>query len=211
MELAPHDLLWIRDRSSLVSCSPLPSWVDEALDQAPLVVVRRAPLVDDMVPVGVRGPTRGQRFATYVLVDDIVERITPEQLVAEKKWRTCPRTRQIGALNVLESVDELLTTRGFRWGPTGSVGFELASGVPTATPASDLDLVILVPNRLSIKVARQFAEAFTRLPVRVDGQLETPGGAVLLTEYARAKPPVLLRTREGPRLVVDPWAETGGI
>ncbi|GGE12602.1 hypothetical protein GCM10011571_12520 [Marinithermofilum abyssi] len=164
-----------------------------------------------MVPAGVRGRTRDLRFAAYIPTHAIVERITPEQLAAKKIWRTCPRTRQIGALGVLESVDELLTARGLTWGPTGSVGFELASGVPTATATSDLDLVIRVTNHLSVEMARQLVQAFTRLPVRVDGQLETPGGAVSLAEYARGEPPVLFRTRTGPRLVNTPWMEMGGI
>jgi phosphoribosyl-dephospho-CoA transferase len=45
----------------------------------------------------------------------------------------------------------------------------------------------------------------TKLAVRVDLQLETPLGAVLLAEYVKTVDTTLLRTAVGPRLVRDPW------
>jgi len=41
--------------------------------------------------------------------------------------------------------------------------------------------------------------------IRTDAQIETPGGAVALAEYAVASGSVLVRTADGPRLVTDPW------
>ena len=38
--------------------------------------------------------------------------------------------------------------RGDRWGPGGSVGFEIATGAATATATSDLDLILRQDVRL---------------------------------------------------------------
>jgi len=98
----------------------------------------------------------------------------------------------------------LFTSLGLAWGPTGSVGFELATGTAVAGPASDLDVVIRAPELWSLARARELADDLARLPVRVDMQLDTPSGAVALAEYARGGR-VLLRTPDGPKLVNDPW------
>jgi phosphoribosyl-dephospho-CoA transferase len=98
----------------------------------------------------------------------------------------------------------------FIWGPTGSVGFELASGKPTATATSDLDLLIRMPNHLprdeAQRIQAKLDEQAARAGIRIDAQLETPAGGVALAEYASGKARVMARHASGPRLVVDPWA-----
>jgi phosphoribosyl-dephospho-CoA transferase len=42
--------------------------------------------------------------------------------------------------------------------------------------------------------------------VRIDAQLETPGGGVALNEWAEGKPRVMVRSASGPSLIHDPWA-----
>jgi phosphoribosyl-dephospho-CoA transferase len=98
----------------------------------------------------------------------------------------------------------LFTFLGLAWGPTGSIGFELATGVAVAGPASDLDVVVRAPEPWFLAQARELVADLARLPVRVDTQLDTPTGAVVLGEYARGGR-VLLRTPDGPKLVNDPW------
>jgi phosphoribosyl-dephospho-CoA transferase len=98
----------------------------------------------------------------------------------------------------------LFTFLGLAWGPTGSVGFELATGTAVVGPASDLDVVVRAPEPWSHVRARELADDLARLPVRVDTQLDTPSGAVALAEYARGGR-VLLRTPDGPKLTNDPW------
>jgi phosphoribosyl-dephospho-CoA transferase len=112
----------------------------------------------------------------------------------------------VPALAALETLAAQLEARAIPWGPCGSVGFELASGVPTAGPASDLDVTMTAPEPLPRPVAVALLAAFTHLPVRVDVQLEVPHGAVALAEYAAARGPLVLRTNDGARLVSDPWA-----
>ena len=205
-DVAPHDLLRLRDGADLAFPSPLPGWVLEALNRAPFVVVRRAPLLGGgLVPVGVRGPSRRDRFAAHIPIDAVAERIAPEQLAAARPWRGSPRRTSIPALRGLEVADRALGSLGLCWGPTGSVGFELASGLPTTSLGSDLDLLLRCHEPLSVSDARRLLAVLAAAPVRVDAQIETPNGSVALTEYACGEAAMLLRTTDGPRLVDDPW------
>jgi phosphoribosyl-dephospho-CoA transferase len=200
----PHDLLRLADGAGIRYEGPVPAWVPASLARVPWVVVRRSPTIAGLVPVGVRGRTRPERLATFLAPTAVAARVTPEGLAAARGWRHAFRTRWVGALRVLDAVDELFTFPGLAWGPTGSVGFELATGVAVAGPASDLDVVVRAPEPWSLDRARELVEDLTRLPVRIDTQLDTPTGAVALAEYARGGR-VLLRTPDGPRLVNDPW------
>jgi len=184
----------------------VPAWVPESLARVPWVVVRRARTQAGLIPVGVRGRARGERFAAWLAPDAVAARVTPEYLADARRWRHVPRARRVGSLRVLDAVDELCTSLGLAWGPTGSVGFELATGVAAAGAASDLDVVVRAPEPWSLENAREIAGDLARLPVRVDVQLDTPGGAVALAEYSRGGR-VLLRTPDGPSLTHDPWWE----
>jgi phosphoribosyl-dephospho-CoA transferase len=184
----------------------VPAWVPESLARAPWVVVRRARMQAGLIPVGVRGRARGERFAAWLAPDAVAARVTPEYLAAARCWRHVPRARRVGCLRVLDAVDELCTSLGLAWGPTGSVGFELATGVPSAGVDSDLDVLIRAPQPWSLQKAREMADYLNRLPARVDAQLEVPAGAVALDEYVRGGR-VLLRAPDGPALTRDPWRE----
>jgi phosphoribosyl-dephospho-CoA transferase len=200
-----HDLLQMPGVADLVCLEPAPAWVGDALRQAPFVVVRRAAVIYGMIPVGVRGSLRNQRFAAYLPAGSIVSRITPEQLVGARPMQVRGRSGQIPAFNALAMIEAELANFRLRWGPTGSVGFELATGLAAATPASDLDLLVRVPKRLSMATAERLLASLSAAPCGVDVQLETPHGAVALAEYARGERPVLLRQTSGPVLVFDPW------
>jgi phosphoribosyl-dephospho-CoA transferase len=184
----------------------VPAWVPASLARAPWVVVRRARTPAGLIPVGVRGRARGERFAALLATDAVAARVTPENLAAARSWRRMPSARWVGSLRVLDAVDELFASLGLAWGPTGSVGFELATGVAAADTTSDLDVVVRAPEPWPPECAREIADYLNRLPVRVDAQLDAPAGAVTLAEYARGGR-VLLRTPDGPRLVHDPWRE----
>jgi phosphoribosyl-dephospho-CoA transferase len=207
-----HDLLQISGLADLVYVGwelpekRCPLWVERSLERAPFVVVRRANLFDGMIPVGVRGSLRKQRSAAYLAPESIRNRITPEQLAANRGWLTNARTEEIPAFKVLADLEEKLANFPLAYGPTGSIGFELASGLPTATSTSDLDLLVRAPARLPMQVAQELITIFSGSACRVDSQLETPRGAVSLTEYARGKTPLLLRQAGGSVLISDPWA-----
>jgi phosphoribosyl-dephospho-CoA transferase len=207
----PHDLLVLRDTQSLQypAMNP-PHWVSLALKRAPLVVVRRAPAMGNLLPVGIRGQNRSERCTVYLPVTACCdERITPEQLVATQVWTWSQRLRQMGAIQALAEIAPCLQASGLSWGPTGSVGFELASGVPTATTTSDLDLLVRAPQPLCWQTAEALLTNLAQVSVRIDVQIETPDGAIALAEYVQRGPDghttMLLRTNDGPRLVCNPW------
>jgi phosphoribosyl-dephospho-CoA transferase len=202
---APHDLLRLRPRTSLAcDCAP-PAWAREHLAGArTVVVVRRARPRGSLLAVGVRGGARSERLAAWVAPVAIEERITPEALAARHAWREEPR-RRVAPLDALDAVAALVEPLGLAWGPVGSAGFELATGVSCLHAGSDLDILVRAPARLAC--ADALWAALAALAVRVDVQVETPRGAVALAELAAGTRQVLLRTFDGPRLVADPWGE----
>jgi phosphoribosyl-dephospho-CoA transferase len=94
----------------------------------------------------------------------------------------------------------------FTWGPTGSVGYELATGIAAVTATSDIDLVVRAPHEVSRQRARLLLVELASLPIRIDVQIETPSGAIALAEYVAGGTQIAFRTVDGPRLVNDPWA-----
>ncbi len=204
-EVTTHALLRICGADSVLWADPPPAWALAALVRAPWVVVRRARGAG-LIPVGVRGALRAQRLAAWLHPGQVLEWVTPTGLAERREWSKCGRRTPVPALAALDAVDALLRARGILWGPCGSVGFELASGTPTASPTSDLDVMIPAATPLPPAVAVALLAALAQLPVRVDAQLEVPQGAVALAEYAAARGPLVLRTVDGARLVRDPWA-----
>jgi phosphoribosyl-dephospho-CoA transferase len=202
----PHDLLRLADGTGLSHEESVPAWMPTSLARAACVVVRRAHAPAGLIPVGVRGRTRAERFAALLPLDAVAARVTPEDLVCARGWRNMVRARWIRSLQVLDAIDELFAAFGLVWGPTGSVGFELATGVGAASTDSDLDVVVRAPEPLPLGNAREIADYLNRLPVRVDAQLDAPAGAVTLADYVRGGR-ILLRTPDGPILIRDPWQD----
>lgn len=201
MELRPHDLIRINAKDDLmIEGSLLPAWAEDALLRAPYVVVRRALPKRDMVPVGIRGVHRGERWASWIpwpAVDDVIR---PEMLLADLHKQVLPMEVS-EVLRSLQKIAPILNDKGLRWGPTGSVAFELATGTPTITDTSDLDLVIRCSRSLSVEKGRVLlirlrAESL----VRLDIQLDTPMGGVSLADYVNCGQ-VLVKTLSGPMLV----------
>jgi phosphoribosyl-dephospho-CoA transferase len=202
-----HDLIQLREPIALTAEGPAPSWVETALGQAPWVVVRRGHLRDGMMPVGVRGLTRSQRFAAFVSVAEIANRLSPEDLTVVDRDIEQFRKDAIPALAALDCIAPLLVRRGYHWGPGGSVGFEIATGIATATASSDLDLILRQDRRLEPNKAAKLLAALAKAaaPARIDVILETPGGGVALADLAAMPAQVLVRTPDGARLSADPW------
>jgi phosphoribosyl-dephospho-CoA transferase len=205
--LSVHALLRVADLDALVFEAPRPRWVPAALQLAPWVVVRRAAPQPRLWPVGIRGGRRQQRSAAWLPHHAILECITPQALAAKQAWRQRTRSTATPAIAALDAAAAILVAHGFagRWGPGGSVGFELASGVPSTTSDSDLDLVLSADEPLTWSDATRLHADLSKLPVRVDLLLETPHGAAVLADYAKSAGTTLLRSAHGPRLVRDPW------
>jgi phosphoribosyl-dephospho-CoA transferase len=208
IEVSPHDLLRIESVDDL-SQSP-PAWVYTSLKRACWVVVRRSFPREGMAPVGVRGTSRDQRFAAYLSREAILECVTPEELVSRLAWMKNGRREEIPPIRALDLVGRIMPEFGLQWGPSGSVGFEIATGLPTAAMNSDLDLVIRAPNKLSRDLCRRLCNRLAdELPVRTDVLIETGAGAIALAEYVRGDLPILFRSAAGPKLVDRPWHIAG--
>ncbi|KAB2336670.1 malonate decarboxylase holo-ACP synthase [Cytobacillus depressus] len=203
MALEPHDLLKINPKD-IISHSLIPAWVVHSLEKAPFVVVRRVHAPKGQVSIGIRGKERNERFGAFLPEHCVIKQIKPEHLTDKDKWKD----KQSQAFAAMEFVEDILNGHGFTWGPGGSVGFELASGVETVTSKSDLDLIVRAQELLPVFIAKEIVEEVKRSPVRVDVQVETPAGAFSLIEYARGTGPVLLKTMFGPKLSHNPWDES---
>jgi phosphoribosyl-dephospho-CoA transferase len=202
-----HDIVRLR---RLESFDNEPAWVRAAFARAPFAVVRRAQASAGWIAIGLRGAARNERYGTWARSDDIEVVLSPEALSS----LPCALAADRAGLPVFVALDALRrdtsSLGSFIWGPTGSVGFELATGKPTATATSDLDLLIRIPNHLSRNEAQclqaRLDEHAAHAGIRIDVQLETPAGGVALAEYASGKARVMARHASGPRLIVDPWA-----
>jgi phosphoribosyl-dephospho-CoA transferase len=199
-QLQPHDLLRIEVSRFLVP-EDASSWaaIESCLRHAPFVVVRRARMKDGYVPVGIRGQDRGERYAAWLDPRGVRAVLKPESL------RTSGQARDLRALAALRECEQRFRSLHHPWGPTGSTGFELASGIATVTETSDLDLLIHMMERPTDRELAAIANACNDLPCAVDLQIATPHGAFSLREYCSGSDRLLLRTCTGPVLVIDPW------
>ena len=203
--VSPHDLLQLSPGTP--GFSDAPAWVAASLKRAPFVVVRRAVSVNGLIAVGIRGSTRSERFGSW-LDPRFVERVLePETLLA--KVKPLMTRAKLPAFALLQAVAPVCDSSGYVWGPTGSAGFELASGCPTVTQTSDLDLLMRAPDPLDRATAKTFFDALSQAALdhgtRIDMQIQTHDGAFSLAEYAHPGARVMMRCADGPRLVVDPW------
>ena len=120
------------------------------------------------------------------------------------------RTRRdaVPALAALARVAPILARRGHRWGPGGSVGFELATGVPTATASSDLDVILRQDRRLeptrSVRSASRFGRSGSPSADRRDAR-DAARRRAHSPDLAARPAQVLVRTPDGARLAADPW------
>lgn len=193
-----HDLVRLGDPAALLTGTE-PAWVAESLIGTPWAVVRRGTAPHGHLAVGVRGPARHQRYAAQIPGRTVLRVTRPEQLRPPGD-AAADRTPALAALRAIRPA---LDGLGHDWGPVGGVGFELATGRPTTTAASDLDVVVRCDPLPGTGWAVALLDAFRALPVRVDCLLETRAGAIALAELATGSDRVVLRTAGGACLV-DP-------
>ena len=196
-----HDLLWI---SGLPDGMSLPAWLDATWLQAAPLVVRRASCAPGRIPVGMRGMLRSERHACEVPAAAVLRRVTPEVL-ARLASMPLPGP-SCAALDALRQVAPLLDATGWDWGPTGGVGFALASGLPVLRADSDLDLVLRIavpPDAAQTEALRAIAASVTAC--RLDLQIDTGIGGLAYAEWAAGSAKILLKTDHGPVLTATPW------
>jgi phosphoribosyl-dephospho-CoA transferase len=129
-------------------------------------------------------------------IDSVSEVLSPADLVGR-----IDRLPDGAVTAALHRCAALLAPTGLRWGPGGSVGFTLATGVLAVTASSDLDLVLTADDIPPVAMLAELRDAFRELPARVDCQLDLPVGGVALDDIVGPADQVLVRTADGPCLM----------
>jgi phosphoribosyl-dephospho-CoA transferase len=204
LEIRPqvHDL--IRMHPASIKSMDAPAWVNERLSECPWAVVRRAGAPTRMIAVGVRGDTRSERWGGFTHQNAVEQVVEPNELLG--LMRTSAGANRTPPIQLLEKVIERWQGLTLPWGPTGSVGFELASGYRITTPHSDLDIAIRAPERISVDLAHSLWERIMGLQPKVDVRVETSECGFALEEYVRRPSTrILLHYPDGARVGDDPW------
>ena len=196
MQLQAHDLLWGMTLDLLDANAP--AWVKTVIAQGQPVVVRRAITDAKQVAIGIRGAARHERYAASMPIAAITQQLKPEQLSDALE-----RFPQL--MDGLQKIQELLNQSHWTWGYTGSVGFELATGINSVSAKSDIDLLIRTAEFLSKNDAQQLLQSLEHTGLKLDVQLQTPNGGVALKEWASTTGKVLLKCDHGAVLVNNPW------
>ena len=195
--LRPHDLLRVDGLDDYLP-DRAPQWVRAALRRTSWVVVLRTARKSLGHPVAVRGASRPQRYTLIAPDNCVIDAVAPEAVAGVRAWPT----RDIPALEGFRELRAPLNRLALPWGPIGSVGFELATGVQTATPDSDLDLMIRLPGLCQSIIDDLVALHDNHLwnaAARVDCQVETPVGPISLTELVSCTRSLPVTAKPAPR------------
>jgi len=202
----PHDLLELKSPESVHDLAGAPAWVYESLSACSYVVVRRKPASKNGIAIGVRGPSRNQRWPGFVSACQVQTIVSPFELRGGGTTIKPERLEAIPALRHLLALEKQWCSLDLKWGPGGSVGFELASAHPVATPLSDLDIVLFAPIPFGCDYALSLLLSVRQIAACIDVIVEAPECAFSLEEYADSQGrPLLLRCLDKPRMAVDPW------
>lgn len=206
--MRPHDLLWLKSFKNEI-INDFPAWMNVSW---PVVVRRAAACPMGRIPVGGRGAMRHQRHAFWVFPAQVNRVCSPEHLVASRSWKN-HADRGVAAMDALREVESVMSELLLAWGPVGSVGFTLATGICACHVSSDLDILVRAPEPLSAFVLCELERLIRTVSCRLDIQVDTPNGGFALSEWLQGGKRVLLKTADGPCLVRDPWymlTERGG-
>jgi phosphoribosyl-dephospho-CoA transferase len=203
-----HDLILLKSETAVTSAVGEPRCPYLNPGQRPWVVVRRGRISDGMIPVGVRGAQRHERCAGFTILSEVMETRRPDQLrllLAEDS------RRGLQAFRTLFYIESHLVGLNMSWGPGGSVGYELASGIPAVRDGSDFDFILFAPKELDMTEAQDLSRIISSAPGKVDALVETPFCGFSLQEYVTASPrKILLRTNHGRILGSNPWSLSSG-
>ncbi len=204
MPYCAHDLLWVEELT--LEGDSAPKWYHSHKPTLP-VVVRRAPH-RILVPVGVRGTQRSERLAAWAHRSKIKKCISPRQIVQSPQAKYYWQNSELPPMQCLSEVEAICEHFSIEWGVTGSLGYELVSGIRCARKESDIDISIYLEHPVDDNSLMQFSNHLDQLSCRVDTQIETPYGAVALKEWVAREgvAKVMIKTDQGPILTTNPWA-----
>ncbi|MDU0990319.1 MAG: malonate decarboxylase holo-ACP synthase, partial [Enterococcus faecium] len=168
---------------------PLPEWV--VLTEKMFGTVRRA-LTDhaEILPIGLRGPARNQRWATEISKHAVKQVIHPWDIIEQESYRQ-EKIMDYPVYQQFHAARNILS--GCKWGIGGSLGFELSTGIPAVKETSDFDLLLYAdsPIELPIQAIRSHPAFFEQF----DTQVVTRQGGFSLKEYLREpEKKILLKT-----------------
>ena len=194
-----HDLIRIKEGQQPVFDRELPSWVQETLEEGAWAVVRRGTGISG-IPVGIRGALRTQRFACELSKNAVQSVVKPDQLLKDvfngriynPFWE-----KELAPLRRLVWDQEKEWQNLLRVGVTGSVGYELATGIPVTTTKSDIDLLICVKESFSRTEAKKLLQFLKGIERRTDAVLKMQKGWIALEEYASDAAQILVKTMDG--------------
>lgn len=196
MEINVHDIVRFSSVHQLNEQKLIPTWVAHSPAATSYGVVRRAPITKQLVPIGLRGNARHERYGTVIDKQYILEIFTPYSLL--KQLEHFKNNRFYSLLNAIR---HKFDPYNIKWGPTGSVGFELATGIQVTSITSDLDLLICL-EVIDEVLLHEISNLLANSRMTIDPQIEIPGiGAFLLKDYLKNKESgFILRTYYGPQL-----------
>ena len=198
-----HDIILLRTEFAVTSAEGDSACLCLNSNQRPWVVVRRGRIADGWIPVGVRGAERHERCAGFTRLSEVIEIRQPDQL---RLTLTDDPRRALQAFRTLSYLESRLVGLDMSWGPGGSVGYELASGIQAVRADSDLDFVLFAPRKLEIIEAQDLWRMISSAPGKVDALVETPCCGFSLKEFVTTSPrKILLRTSDGRILGSNPW------
>ncbi|MDF7639051.1 malonate decarboxylase holo-ACP synthase [Lactobacillus sp. ESL0791] len=203
-QLAPHTLLKLKSKTSLVDSAALSIWASAMLAKAPYVIVRRGKQ-DKQVPVGIRGFLKNQRFASFIKFNEWSETITPAQALTFLP-NVSPARMQLAAFKKLKEIFPLL--QKYEWGVSGSLQFEMVTGLQVVTSQSDIDIIMSCTKNITKdnanKLLKRLAEI--RPGTHVDVQVVHGQNGFSLEEFVQHRSDkILVKTQNGPVLAEDPW------
>ena len=197
-----HDLILLKSETTVTSTKG-GAYPYLNPNQRPWGVVRRGRISDGLIPVGVRGAQRHERCAGFTRLSEVIEIRRPDHL---RLTLADDARRALQAFRTLAYLESHLVGLNMSWGPGGSVGYELASGIPAVRDDSDLDFILFAPEKLAITEAQNFWRMISSAPGKVDALVETPLCGFSLKEFVTTSPrKILLRTSDGRILDSNPW------
>lgn len=197
MEVNVHDVIRIEGIESILSENLLPHWAELAIEKNPYVIVRRSHGVNGMIPVGIRGEERSQRFAAFVPEDKVESVIQPEQFVNSELWKEMDGE----IYKKIYYIKNVLEKECVQWGIIGSLSYEMLTKIPCVTKDSDVDLIVRYDSSLTHDRCSRIMAELERLDVKVDVQVEWGGKAFSMAEYVcHRQEAILFKTKVGPAL-----------
>ena len=195
MEMKVHDIVRFHTIEHLVHFTEIPAWIAHAKSAQNYAVVRRIPITEK-VPIGLRGNSRKERHACFINREAILEIIRPTDLVAK-----ISSGRAEHYMSTLNDVKRIIAKHRLLWGPTGSIGFELATGIKVTNPYSDYDIAIYI-EEIDIAVLKKLFISLNSLETKLDVQIELKnvGSFILLDFIKNYSSGFLIRTIHGPQL-----------